>query len=149
MMVTDRLLSDQADTPPDLEPEPDIRNLPGCPGFFELRTPHPEEAARFLTELFGWEVRPTMVAGVDYLEATLRGHSIGGIRQPGPGEPETPHWVTYVTAASVGEIAEGAVAAGGQVLMPPMSLGEEGRLTVVAHPAAGQLFAFQYSQPLS
>lgn len=132
-----------------LEPERDIRNVPGAPGFFELRTPRPEQAAQFLGALFGWQFAAIQIAGAPYLEITLLGHGIGGVRQPAPGEPASPHTVTYVTIEDATATAARAIAVGGAVVAPPMPLGEEGRLTVVSHPDTGQIFAFEYNRPFS
>jgi predicted enzyme related to lactoylglutathione lyase len=75
------------------------------------------------------------------------GHEVGGIREPLPGEPTDPRWDTYVTVADVDELAERATAAGAQVVVPPMPLGDEGRMTAVVHPHGGRIAAFEYRRP--
>lgn len=130
-----------------LDPARDIRNMHGAPGWFELATPDPDGAAGFLKTLFGWEFHTIQVAGNDYRVILVGGHEVGGIRQPMPGEPDGPRWVTYVTVGDADELARQAADAGGEVVVAPMPLGDAGRITAVAHPHAGQLLAFEYGRP--
>jgi predicted enzyme related to lactoylglutathione lyase len=132
-----------------LDPAHDIRNVHGAPGWFELVTPDPDGASAYLGQVFGWEFRTIQIAGADYRVILVRGHEAGGIRQPMPGEPADPRWDTYVTVADVDELASRAAAAGAQVQVPPMPLGDAGRITAVAHPQAGRTLAFEYSRPFN
>ncbi|MGH2697656.1 MAG: VOC family protein [Actinomycetota bacterium] len=133
--------------PFELDPARDIRNLHGAPGWFELVTGDPAEAARFLTGAFGWEFRTIDVAGSEYFVTLVRGHEVGGLRVPMTGEPDGPRWQTYVTVDDVEAFARHAQSTGGEVAVPPMELGEVGKMTAIAHPKAGQLLAFEYARP--
>jgi uncharacterized protein len=132
-----------------LDPARDIRNVHGAPGWFELVTSDPGKAAEYLGQLFGWGFRTIQVAGADYQVILVRGHEVGGVRRPMPGEPTDPRWDTYVTVADVDQLADQAAAAGAEVLVPPMPLGEVGRMTAVAHPHGGRTLAFEYSRPFN
>jgi predicted enzyme related to lactoylglutathione lyase len=133
----------------ELVPEHDIRNLHGAPSWFELTTSQPAEAEAFLGETFGWTFRSMQLGGGDYRVIQVAGHDVGGIKQPMPGDSNVPRWDTYMTVSNVDDVAAKAAAAGGQVVVPPMQLGDVGRLTAVAHPLAGQILAFEYAQPFS
>ncbi len=131
----------------ELVPEHDIRNLHGAPGWHELTTNDPDAAAKFLEALYGWEVVDLDLGGVPYRAIAVNGHQVGGIREPMPGDDNVPRWDTYVTVADVDAIAEKAKDLGADVIVPPMQLGDAGRLTVMSHPVAGHLSAFQYAYP--
>lgn len=133
----------------ELKPEHDIRNLHGAPGWHELTTPDPAAAADYLGELYGWTFQIIDIGGTDYRVIQLDGHEVGGIKAPTQGETDVPRWDTYVTVDDVDDLAREAEQLGGQVVVPPMELGAAGRLTVVAHPTAGKLSAFQYPHPFS
>lgn len=133
----------------ELKPEHDIRNLEGAPGWHELTTPDPQAAAEYLGDLYGWTFQLIDIGGAEYRVIQLDGHEIGGIKAPMPGETDAPRWDTYVTVDDVDATAAKAERLGGTVLVPPMQLGDAGRLTVVVHPAAGKLSAFEYPHPFT
>jgi predicted enzyme related to lactoylglutathione lyase len=132
----------------ELDPERDIRNVPGAPGWFELATPDPESAQNVLTKLFGWtfDALDSTEAGTPYFVAKVAGHEVGGVRQPMPGEPDTPRWVTYLTVADVDDVATRAEETGASVVVPPTQLGAAGRMTVVDSSTTGHLYAFEYGR---
>ncbi len=133
----------------EFKPEHDIRNQHGAPGWHELTTPDPGAAAEYLGKLYGWTYQTIDIGGAEYRVIQLDGHEVGGIKAPMPGEADVPRWETYVTVDDVDTIASEAEQLGGEIVVAPMSLGEAGRLTVVVHPTAGKLSAFEYPQPFS
>lgn len=128
--------------------EHDIRNVHGAPSWLELVTSDLQGAKEVLEKLLGWEIVPLPVSdtGGAYLIANVAGHDVGGIREPAPGEPDGPRWVSYVTVADVDALAAEASAAGAEIAIPPMDLGTVGRMTVLASTATGPVYAFQYSE---
>ena len=133
----------------ELKPEHDIRNVHGAPGWHELTTPDPDGAAAYLAGLYGWEFRTMDIGGSDYRVIVVEGHEVGGVRAPMPGDDDVPRWDTYVTVEDVDALAGRAADLGGEVVVPPMRVGEAGRLTVLNHPTAGKLSAFEYRRPFS
>lgn len=127
----------------------DIRNLDGAPGWFELATPDPQAAADYLGKLFDWRFHEISLGGAPYLVILLDGHEIGGIRHAAPAETDAPKWSTYVTVADAEALASRATEFGAEIAIPPMSLGDAGRMTAVRHPAAGTIAGFQYGRPFS
>jgi len=73
--------------------------------------------------VFGWGSQSMPIAGADYTVVDVRGHSVGGIRAPMPGEG--PAWSTYVRVEDADETAR----------------------RVDEHPAAGRMLAFEYLRP--
>ena len=133
----------------ELDPARDIRNVHGAPGWIELSTPDPAGAREFVEAVFGWTTQTMPVAGADYNVVEAGGHSVGGIREPQPGEGRDPQWGTYVTVEDVDETAGRVEGAGGTVVVPPTELPDVGRLVGFEHPAAGRMLAFEYLQPFS
>lgn len=68
-----------------------------------------------------------------YSQATLRGRTVVGL---GPVlDEKTPvAWTTYLAADDADAVAAAVAAAVGSVLVPPMAIGEEGRMVVAADP---------------
>jgi predicted enzyme related to lactoylglutathione lyase len=127
----------------------DIRNQHGAPGWFELATADPKRAKEFLGPLFGWTFEDIEIGGGPYTVIRLEGHEIGGIRGKMLGEDGAPAWTTYVTVDNVDRFAAGARDQGASIAVPPMDLGNAGRMAVIGHPVAGILAAFQYARPFS
>ena len=72
------------------------RYPPGVPSWVDTAQPDPAAAARFYSELFGWELTEAMSpdAPGSYLIATLDGHDVAAVGQRDPDEPKA--WRTYV-----------------------------------------------------
>jgi predicted enzyme related to lactoylglutathione lyase len=131
----------------ELDPAHDIRNVHGAPGWIELSTPDPAGARDFVEAVFGWGFQTMQIGGADYTVVEVRGHGVGGIRAPQPGEGPGPAWSTYVTVADADDTARRVEEAGGTVLVPPTELPDVGRLVAFEHPAAGRMLAFEYLRP--
>lgn len=112
------------------------RYEPGTFSWVELFTTDTEGAKRFYHELFGWQTDGTSST------ATLAGKAVAAIsEQPTPqrsaGVP--PHWLSYVTVASVEGSAARAAELGGTVHAGPFEVGDAGRVAVVADPTGAML----------
>lgn len=108
----------------------------GVPCFIDTAQPDPEAATRFYGGLFGWEFEDRMPAELPghYFGAQLAGLEVAGVasREPGPPRPAT--WMTYIAVDSVDETAGAVWAAGGTVLVEPLSFFSAGRMAVCADP---------------
>lgn len=115
----------------------------GTPSWVDLMTTDREAAMRFYAGLFGWEfeVGPPEIG--HYTMCKLRGHQIAGIGgQPPPdaGAPQFPvAWTTYLAVDDTDAICGRATAAGGQLLMGPVDIMDEGRMAVLAD-SSGAVF---------
>jgi uncharacterized protein len=97
-----------------------------------------DAASAFYTGLFGWEAEDMPMPGENGVYRFFR---LGGRDAAAAGSmpPELlaqgipSHWNVWV-AGSADQVAGKAAAAGGQVLMPPTTLGPSGRLAMVADP---------------
>ncbi|MFD9497918.1 VOC family protein [Streptomyces sp. NPDC060035] len=93
---------------------------PGTLGWAELRTPDPSGALAFYPSVFGWTVN----ASEHYTQWGVNGADFGGMTAMGKDDgPETPpHWLPYFAVTEVETTAATALGAGGDQLVPPMSL---------------------------
>ena len=98
-------------------------STPGSPTWVDLGTADLDEAQRFYTALFGWAAE---VSG-DYVTFLLNGLPVAGAGPLyGVGQPTA--WSTYIGTADADEVARRVTAAGGQVLVPPFDVTDQGRM---------------------
>lgn len=109
-------------------------------GLFEwvdVSVPDLQRAAEFYSALFGWDVSPPSgTDGSDYLLCHRDGKLAAGITLSRSGATG---WNSYVTVDSVDEMAQRIEAAGGMILVPPMDVGEAGRMTYMQDPQGAAL----------
>lgn len=103
---------------------------PGTPCWVDLGTPDLEDAKRFYTGLFGWtaDVSPEPEAG----GYTLFRKGENTVAGAGPlvDEGQPPAWSTYISTEDADAVAQRVEAAGGQILMAPFDVMDQGRMAV-------------------
>jgi hypothetical protein len=117
---------------------------PGTFCWVELGTTNGEAAKKFYTELFGWDfndnpIGPDMV----YTMLTLDGKDVGALYKMSPemtSQGIPPHWLSYVSVASVDETANKAKSLGGTLMKEAFDVFDVGRMAVVQDPT-GAVFA--------
>jgi uncharacterized protein len=97
---------------------------PGVPCWVDNLVPDPAGAMAFYGDLLGWEFDGPGPG--DYYVAKLRGRDVAGVGQAPPGV--SPGWNTYVSVASVDDIARAA----DRVLVEPFDVLPAGRLAALA-----------------
>ncbi|MEH1012380.1 VOC family protein [Micromonospora sp. CPCC 206060] len=116
----------------------------GTPCWVDLATGDLDTATRFYPELFGWtgQVSPDPESD-GYTIFQRNGLAVAGAGPPAtPGQPAI--WSTYIASDDVDSAAGRVEAAGGQVIVDPFDIGEQGRMAVFADPAGA---AFSVWQP--
>src|ERR1700761_1295637 len=115
----------------------------GTPNWVDLQTTDQSAAKQFYASLLGWSYddNPMPQGGV-YSMATVNGETVAAIAPMPPGAPEgrPPMWNTYIAVDDVDAAVDKVGPAGGQGLMPPVDIGEAGRMALVARatgPAGG------------
>jgi predicted enzyme related to lactoylglutathione lyase len=117
---------------------------PGTFCWVELSTTDQNGAKQFYTQLLGLDVRDIPFGeGSVYTILTQRGLEAGAICTQDPAQAQQgipPHWLSYVSVASVDESAKKAGELGGQVVAGPFDVMDAGRMAVVMDPT-GAAFA--------
>jgi predicted enzyme related to lactoylglutathione lyase len=106
----------------------------GVPAWVDLSTSDAQAAREFYGGLFGWEwdVSTDPQFG-GYSQALLRGKRVAGLG-PRMDDSQPVAWTTYLATDDVDKVAQAIGEHGGAVVMPPMSVGEEGRMVVASDP---------------
>jgi predicted enzyme related to lactoylglutathione lyase len=100
----------------------------GTPSWVDIGVADMDAAMAFYGGLFGWSFTEGVEEGGGYRNALLRDKRVAGF---GPKmDPGPPFWSTYIATDDVDATAEKVVAAGGQVVVPPMDVLDVGRMAV-------------------
>ncbi|MCE9578840.1 MAG: VOC family protein [Deltaproteobacteria bacterium] len=112
---------------------------PGTIGWFDLMTSDTAAARAFYAGLFGWQidVGPPEFGG--YAMCMNAGRTAAGLGPIEPGSPQPPSWSVYFITPDADATAARITAHGGELIVPPMDVGEEGRM-LVARDATGAVF---------
>jgi predicted enzyme related to lactoylglutathione lyase len=120
----------------------ELVNVPGALTMNQLNTSDPDAAARFYSDLFGWDVEQVARDPTPYWGIHNQGNLNGGMMQLPPGAGVPPHWLVYFVAesldASVARIGE----LGGRVMVQPMAV-PAGRFAVAQDPQRGTFALFE------
>ncbi|TDG13356.1 VOC family protein [Seongchinamella unica] len=129
---------------PSLAADEEGADLPGKFVWHDLITDTPAQTREFYRQLFGWEFRP-LPGGVNYEMIYHRGTAIGGMVDQTrlPAQVDISQWVAVLAVADVTAATEYFRTRGGTVFTPPTSLGERGRIAVVADPQQAVLALLQ------
>ncbi len=114
-----------------------VFNEPGALGWVELATRDTAGARDFYPEVFGWSVAPSE----HYTQWGLNGQDFGGMLAMDDRFPPQvpPHWLPYFSVADADNTVGRAVAMGGDVLVPAVSM-PGGRRTAVLRDPQGATF---------
>ncbi|MEJ2371097.1 MAG: VOC family protein [Gemmatimonadales bacterium] len=105
--------------------------------WYELLTSDPDAAIDFYTRLIGWSSAPFDVSGQEYTMWMKGEVPVGGVMQlpeeaVAGGAP--PHWLAYLGTSDVDATSEQAQQLGASVLVPPTTIPEAGRFSVLQDP---------------
>ncbi|HEY4190804.1 MAG TPA: VOC family protein [Candidatus Limnocylindrales bacterium] len=113
------------------------------PAWVDLASADAAAAREFYGSLFGWEVEvnPDPQYG-GYAIARINGQDAAGI---GPKmDPNGPTvWNVYIGTDDIEALAARVTGAGGNVLMAPFDVGEQGRMAVFQDPTGGVISSWQ------
>jgi predicted enzyme related to lactoylglutathione lyase len=111
---------------------------PGTFCWVELATSDPAGAKKFYEEIFGWEHHDDPIpGGMVYTMLLQGGKNVGAlyeINEEMKAHNVPPHWLSYVSVASVDETVAKATELGGQVPRPAMDVMDIGRMAVLSDP---------------
>ncbi len=100
----------------------------GAPSWVDLMTSDPDRSRAFYSELFGWTAEEPNEEFGGYFNFTHGGVRVaGGMKaQPDAGIPDV--WSIYLATDDAAKTAEAVAANGGQVIVPPMPVGDLGTM---------------------
>lgn len=106
----------------------------------ELATKDAGAAKKFYTELFGWKLKGSDAAGMEYTEIMLDGKPFGGIMQMhAEMGPMPSHWMTYVAVDDVDVTVKQVEALGGKICVQPQDIPHVGRFSVITDPTGANI----------
>ncbi len=129
---------------PKQHPGTGVSHSDGTVCWADLSTSDPAKAAQFYEALFGWSAKPGEHDSSGYLHIENRGEFIGGIP---PAEQRNsqvpPHWLLYFQTSNCDQTAKNAAQAGATLHLPPMTIPNVGRMSVIADPQGAVFAIFQ------
>lgn len=110
----------------------------GTPSWVDLMSPDVDASKAFYSALFGWDTRDEFDDDGNriYVDFSLDGKSVCGLGGQQPGMEGMPAiWNSYVAVDDAEAIVARVDAAGGKVMMPPMTVMEDvGKMAIFADP---------------
>ena len=115
---------------------------PGTPTWVDLGTKDVGAAARFYSELFGWEAEDLGEEAGHYTMMRLRGKNVAAV-SPLMNEMQPVAWSTYLATANADETAKKVKDAGGMVVSEPFDVFDSGRMAVFIDPTGAPILTWQ------
>ncbi|MGH9081511.1 MAG: VOC family protein [Acidimicrobiales bacterium] len=115
----------------------------GAPCWVDLMTSDAEVSRDFYTRLFGWTAEEPNAEFGGYFNFTKDGVLVAGgmASQPDAGMPDA--WSVYLATGDARKTAEMAGVHGGQIVAPPMDVGDLGTMAVVLDPGGAAIGMWQ------
>ncbi len=118
---------------------------PGTICWTELMTNDLETAKKFYSELFGWKLTESNVAGMMYTEIAAGEEHVGGMMQITPecGGDASPQWSSYVAVEDAEASAKRVEELGGTIKVPVMDIPGVGRFCVITDPTGATISLYE------
>ena len=97
-----------------------------------------EENMAFYADLFGWSVEEAGEEYGGYITFRLDGRAVAGLG-PVMGDGGGNAWLTYLLVEDAETSEKAALQAGAQLVAPTMTVGEQGRMAVIADPGGAAI----------
>jgi len=115
---------------------------PGTPLWVDLGTSDLQAAVRFYAGLFGWQAEDMGKQMGHYTMLRQDGKSVAAASPlMSPQQPTA--WSTYIATASAEDTARKVTEAGGQVIVPPMQVMDQGTMAVFGDPTGAAFGVWQ------
>lgn len=114
----------------------------GEPCWVDLMSSEVEGARDFYTGLLGWTADTAGPEYGGYITFSKDGHTVAGLSGPMGGDA-TNAWLSYLKVEDADAAQQSAADHGAQVLAPPMTVGEQGRVAVIADPSGAVVGLWQ------
>ena len=114
----------------------------GAPCWIDLMTSDPAKSRAFYGDLFGWTSDDPDPQFGGYFNFYKDGDIVAGAMQRDADSPSDV-WSVYLAVNDATATADAAVANGGQVLVPPVEVGDFGTMVVFTDPSGASIAAWQ------
>jgi len=115
---------------------------PGTPLWVDHGSPDVKGAARFYGQLFGWQVEDLGEKAGNYHMFRQDGKAVAAT-SPLMNENQPTAWTTYVATDNAKETAKKVTDAGGQVIVEPMEVMDQGTMAVFIDPTGAAISVWQ------
>ncbi|MFC4426548.1 VOC family protein [Deinococcus navajonensis] len=115
----------------------------GQPSWTELATTMPDQSKAFYRALFGWVYGETSEEYGHYAMAFQDGKVATGLAPLPPGAEMPSNWTVYFASDDIAADAERVKALGGQAVMGPLQIGEQGQMGVFTDPTGATFGLWQ------
>ncbi|AQA25069.1 glyoxalase/Bleomycin resistance /Dioxygenase superfamily protein [Rhodococcus sp. MTM3W5.2] len=126
---------------------PEPKSIVGAPCWVDLTSSDPQRVIPFYSGLFGWSAdtnEDPQYGG--YSIFSKDGKPIAGLGPQQEGNPYGNIWTVYLASEDAAATADKAAAAGGQVMMPAMVVGDQGTMAIIGDPAGAVVGVWQADQ---
>lgn len=114
----------------------------GEPCWVDLMSSDVAGSRDFYSSLFGWTAATAGEEYGGYVTFSKDGHTVAGLSGPMGGEA-TNAWLTYLKVDDADAAVQSATDHGAQVLAPAMTVGDQGRMAVIADPSSAAIGLWQ------
>jgi uncharacterized protein len=106
----------------------------GTPAWVDVMVTDLDRSKAFYGALFGWEYEQGSAEFGYYTTAHIDGYAVAGMGPTQGEDSPPPAWTTYLASDRLDATLAKITAAGGQVLVPAIEIGDFGGMAVVADP---------------
>lgn len=115
----------------------------GEPCWVDLMSSDAAVARDFYTRLFGWTATESGEEDGNYITFRADNDPVAGLAAPVPGAESQSAWMTYLSVADADAATDAARRAGARVVAEPMTVGDQGRMSIIADPAGAVIGLWQ------
>ena len=124
-------------------------NIPvGAPVWMDLVVDDVDKGVAFYTEVFGWTVNETPPQFEGYQYFTKDGKAVGGCMRNDPSFGSPNVWSIYLRTESADKTEQLAKEHGGEVLMPAMTVEDNGTFSIIKDAGGAVISAWQPNKEL-
>lgn len=116
---------------------------PGAPCWIDLQTSDLDRARTFYGEVFGWTADEPNPEFGNYVNFRKDGVLVAGLMRADEQAPVSDVWSVYLATDDAEKTTELATAAGAQVIVPPMTVGDMGTMGFVVDPTGAAVGLWQ------
>lgn len=122
-----------------------LEHGPGAPAWVDHQSTDPAAARAFYSAVLGWDWQINGPEFGHYANALLGDRPVAGLGPVQEGAPPMSFWTVYLATADIEADTAALTEAGGTPMMPPMQVGDFGKMVVATDPTGA---VFGLWQPL-